>query len=327
MKQETLNTVMAFGTFDILHNGHENFFKQAREYGDYLIVVIARDKTVEQVKGKLPRNNETARLKAVRASGLADEAVLGSLTDKYAAIKKYKPDVVCLGYDQQVFTDNLKNKLAEYKLNAKIVRLKPYHPDKYKSSFINMNNNIENLMKQWLKTDDPNDYGDYYCETRDVFQARLEKMKNILSNNNKTSSSAPLISAIAGEIGNNSFDHNMGNWPDIMGIFFGFIISDNDCKIVLADRGLGILKTLQRVIPGLERDTEALETAFTKIITSRFPEKRGNGLKFVKNSIMEKQYKLKFISGNAQITINHDLKSEEISEFIGGCLAIISFNI
>lgn len=127
---------MVFGTFDILHKGHKNFFKQARKYGDYLIVVIARDKTVEQVKGKLPRNNEINRLRTITDNCLADKAVLGSLTDKFAAIKKYKPDFICLGYDQNAFIDKLENKLKKFKPNTKIIRLKPYYPNKYRSSLL-----------------------------------------------------------------------------------------------------------------------------------------------------------------------------------------------
>lgn len=127
---------MAFGTFDIFHQGHENFLKQARERGNYLIVVIARDKTVLKVKGKLPRNSEIARLKAVLKSELADKAVLGGLKNKYAVIKKHQPDIICLGYDQNAFTEKLEEKLKEYKLKTKIIRLKPYYPTKYKSSKI-----------------------------------------------------------------------------------------------------------------------------------------------------------------------------------------------
>ena len=120
---------MAFGTFDILHPGHINFLKQAKKYGR-LIVVIARDKTVKQVKGRLPRYSEKQRLKAVLSLNLADNAVLGSLIDKYAAIKKYKPDIIALGYDQNHFIDGLKN------LKIKIVRLKSYKPHKYKTSIL-----------------------------------------------------------------------------------------------------------------------------------------------------------------------------------------------
>ena len=137
MELETLNRIkiITFGTFDIFHEGHRNFLKQARRYGDYLIVVIARDKTVEKVKKRLPRNDENSRLEIIRKSDLADEVILGSLENKYEAIEKYRPDVICLGYDQGTFTENLREKLKEFGLDkTKIVRLKSYHPEKYKSS-------------------------------------------------------------------------------------------------------------------------------------------------------------------------------------------------
>lgn len=131
-----MKTVMAFGTFDIFHPGHISFLKQAKKYGD-LIVVIARDRTVKQVKGKLPDNAEKQRLRVIKASGIADKVILGSLTtDKYAAIKKYRPDVIALGYDQKFFTAELKNELKKSKLNDKIIRLKPFQPKKYKSSIL-----------------------------------------------------------------------------------------------------------------------------------------------------------------------------------------------
>ena len=135
MEHGTNNKVMIFGTFDIFHKGHRNFLEQARRHGDYLIVVVARDKTVEKIKKRLPQNGENSRLKIIKESGLADEAVLGSLENKYKAIEKYRPDVICLGYDQKIFTENLREKLKEFNLSkTKIVRLKSYYPEKYKSS-------------------------------------------------------------------------------------------------------------------------------------------------------------------------------------------------
>ena len=130
-----MNKVMTFGTFDIFHEGHKNFLKQVRWFGDYLIIVVARDKTVEEVKKRLPQNDENSRLEIIEESGLVDEAILGSLENKYEAIEKYKPDVICLGYDQKIFTENLREKLKKIDLSkTKIVRLKSYHPEKYKSS-------------------------------------------------------------------------------------------------------------------------------------------------------------------------------------------------
>jgi FAD synthetase len=126
---------MVFGTFDIFHKGHENFLRQAKRYGDYLIAVIARDRTVEIVKGKSSRYSEKYRQQRVRDSGLADEVILGRLGDKYAVIEKYNPDVICLGYDQAVFVGKLRKNLFSYGLkNVKIKRLRAYKPEIYKSS-------------------------------------------------------------------------------------------------------------------------------------------------------------------------------------------------
>ena len=125
---------MAFGAFDIFHKGHKNFLKQARVFGDCLIVVVARDKTVLKTKGKQPQNNERKRMAAIKKSGLADKVILGRIKNKYALIKKYRPDIICLGYDQKYFIEDLKTKIKEFSLKTKIKRLKSYKPHIYKSS-------------------------------------------------------------------------------------------------------------------------------------------------------------------------------------------------
>ena len=124
--------VMVFGTFDCLHSGHLHLFKQAKSYGEKLIVVLARDQNVEKIKGKLPLNNEADRLELVSALKIVDFAVLGDLADYLKAIRDYQPDVVCLGYDQINFVDELKSNFQ----NLKIIRLEPYQPNFYKSSKI-----------------------------------------------------------------------------------------------------------------------------------------------------------------------------------------------
>jgi len=129
-----MKKVIAFGTFDIFHPGHTSYLGQAKKLGEYLIVVVARDKNVARYKKQETRNKEKARLEIVISSGLADKVVLGSLQDRYAVIEKFKPEVIALGYDQKVNLDELKNKLKEFGLKTKIVRLKSYKPEVYKSS-------------------------------------------------------------------------------------------------------------------------------------------------------------------------------------------------
>lgn len=126
---------MVFGTFDVFHKGHINFLKQAKKHGDWLIVVVARDKTVLKIKGHRPKNKEKERLRIIKKTRLAKKVLLGYLKDKYKVIVKHKPDIICLGYDQTHFIDNLKEKLDQFGLRkTKIIRLKSYCPEKYKSS-------------------------------------------------------------------------------------------------------------------------------------------------------------------------------------------------
>jgi FAD synthetase len=131
-----MKKIMTFGTFDIFHPGHEKYLSQAKKLGDFLVVVVARDETVLRVKKQETRNKEQTRRKILIESGLADEVVLGSLEDRYVVIGKYKPNVIALGYDQKVNLLELKNKLKEFGLQTKIVRLKAFKPEVYKSSKI-----------------------------------------------------------------------------------------------------------------------------------------------------------------------------------------------
>ena len=129
--------IMLFGTFDLLHEGHKDFFRQARNLAPhpYLIVSVARDKNVEQVKGRKPLYSERQRLEFVRRTVLADCVVLGAVGDHLPHIKRQKPDIIALGYDQRGrYVVNLKNVLQQGRVCARIVRLKPFKPKVYKSS-------------------------------------------------------------------------------------------------------------------------------------------------------------------------------------------------
>lgn len=166
----------------------------------------------------------------------------------------------------------------------------------------------------------------FHCANSSIFQARLIKMQNALIREGVPDEIMPLIVAVAGEIGNNSFDHNLGQWPDVPGIFFGYDISKR--QVVLADRGLGILATLSRVRPELKNHTEALKVAFTEIVSGRSPEDRGNGLKFVRQVVAENPISLFFRSGDGELRLkkdNNELYITRSQKDTRGCLAIIEF--
>src|SRR3989344_6675797 len=96
-----MKTVMCFGTFDLLHLGHVDYFQQAKKYGNYLIVVIARDKTKEKQR-KASVFSEQERLTLIQNLKIVDKVVLGNVDDHYAVIEEYLPNILCLGYDHPV---------------------------------------------------------------------------------------------------------------------------------------------------------------------------------------------------------------------------------
>jgi len=130
-----MKKVIAFGSFDILHEGHKHYLREAKSYGNYLIVVVARDSNILRFKGRKPRNDENYRLEQVKKLELVDEAVLGHKDNILEVLEELKPDVICLGYDQRtVNEEKLRQELEKRKLKAEIIRAKPYKEHVYKSS-------------------------------------------------------------------------------------------------------------------------------------------------------------------------------------------------
>lgn len=169
---------------------------------------------------------------------------------------------------------------------------------------------------------------EYYCERQDRFTSRLEKMGLFFAQAKEVGlKAASLLTTVAGEIGDNSFMHNIGKWPDLPGIFFAYDIGKR--IIVLADRGQGIRKTLSRVRPNIETDIEALRVAFTEIVSGREPEKRGNGLKVVRRIVESNPIHLLFRSGVAIVKTPKEqpdlITVATASENVRGVYAVIKF--
>lgn len=159
-------------------------------------------------------------------------------------------------------------------------------------------------------------HSEYFSKTRDIFDARLYSFTNRTQN--------WLFGAVIGEIGANTFDHNFSfplNCPK--GLFF-------DCEsssdfVYLCDFGVGLKKTLSRTIPDITDDLNAIEIAFTKNVSGRAPELRGNGLKFTLSSIVENNWSLHYHSGNAVCNADINGYSFGIADLdFKGCFCILS---
>lgn len=154
-----------------------------------------------------------------------------------------------------------------------------------------------------------------FAKFRDIFNACLDAF---ISCTNQY-----LVAAIIGEIGNNTFDHNyvyQSGKPK--GVYF---LHDEKVNVaVLADYGSGIRTTLSRIKHGIASDKDALQIAFTQMISGRAPEQRGNGLKFVCKTICERSWNLYFHLGAAFAAIqNGKITFCESNCTVSGCLAIV----
>jgi FAD synthetase len=130
--------VLASGVFDLLHLGHVKFLEEAKKTGGRnaeLIVIVARDSTVEKRKGKKPIMPENQRRALVESLKVVDEAILGyEEFDIGKVIEKIKPDVIVFGYDQKGMEKTVKDYIKVKRLNVKVVKIGRFREDELDSS-------------------------------------------------------------------------------------------------------------------------------------------------------------------------------------------------
>jgi len=104
-----MKKVITYGTYDLLHQGHINLLRRAKELGDYLIVGVTND-SFDRDRGKLNvRNNVLERVEAVRETGYADKIIIEDyLGQKIDDIQKYDIDIFAIGSDWKGKFDYLK---------------------------------------------------------------------------------------------------------------------------------------------------------------------------------------------------------------------------
>jgi len=104
-----MKKVITYGTYDLLHQGHINLLKRAKDLGDYLIVGVTND-NFDRERGKLNvRNNVLERVEAVKSTGLADQIIIEDYVgQKIDDVQKYDVDIFAIGSDWEGQFDYLK---------------------------------------------------------------------------------------------------------------------------------------------------------------------------------------------------------------------------
>jgi FAD synthetase len=123
-----MKKVMATGVFDILHLGHIHYLEESRKQGDYLLVVVASDKTAER-NGKKPIFSEKTRTKMVNSLKVVDEAITGGSGNIYDTVEMLRPDVITLGFDQRFDEEQIIKECSIRGLNVEVYRCSPLVTD------------------------------------------------------------------------------------------------------------------------------------------------------------------------------------------------------
>jgi len=142
--------VLASGTFDLLHLGHVKYLEEAKKAGGRtakLIVIVARDETVQKRKGVKPVMPEEHRRALVESLKVVDEAILGfEEFDMRAVIEDMKPDIIAVGYDQNGIEEQVRKILSQQKLTVQIMKIGKFGKDELDSS-IKIKRKVSQLYK------------------------------------------------------------------------------------------------------------------------------------------------------------------------------------
>ena len=110
-----MKRVWVNGCFDLLHEGHLDFLKEAKAQGDFLIVGLNSDYSIKQNKGEnRPIDNQETRKIKLLETGFVDEVLIFNTKSPIELIKKTKPDLIVKGHDQYIEPE-LANEFNFYK--------------------------------------------------------------------------------------------------------------------------------------------------------------------------------------------------------------------
>ncbi len=135
-----MKKILVFGSFDLIHPGHIYFLKKAATLGDYLILCLTRDTIYKKQKNHPPLFKEKERQKILESLKYINKVILGDNDLKkianYNIIKKIKPDIIALGYDQNINYQKLRQINEKIKKEIKIFKIRAYKRNFFSSNKI-----------------------------------------------------------------------------------------------------------------------------------------------------------------------------------------------
>ena len=160
-----------------------------------------------------------------------------------------------------------------------------------------------------------------HCYYRDEFNARLGRFITMFQTFGLNESDAQRATALVGELGNNVFDHNLGNWPTNVS---GCIIaaqhypSTHTIEIAVGDPGVGFYGSLKAAFPDVSSDIKAIKLGLAGN-TGRIGEIRGNGLKLIQQWTLQNFAGTVMIhSGNGLVIVDKSgMKDTEVNKILG----------
>lgn len=120
-------TVVAQGTFDILHPGHLHYLREAKTMGEDLHVIVARSSNVTHKPGPIVPGRQ--RVEMVGALKPVDYARLGHPEDIFVPIEEIEPDIIALGHDQHHDDEAIQAAAAERGVDLEVRRATPLESD------------------------------------------------------------------------------------------------------------------------------------------------------------------------------------------------------
>ena len=125
--KEVGKIVMVFGVFDIIHDGHRHFLNEAKKNGQKLVAVLPPDAVVNEMKGRFPLHSLTERIHNLKAESIVDKVISGdNIIRSWGVINIERPDVIALGYDQEILKKALESEQARFPWNLEFVTITPY---------------------------------------------------------------------------------------------------------------------------------------------------------------------------------------------------------